>query len=155
MTTTGKPSWLGMGRLKDDEKFAASPEESRFIEFSGVMRGVQKVHFGKLARARTMQVIPLAGNKDDEPNFLVLPTDGTTSDWAKYYPEDPEGEYVNLYDRDVDRCHCQDFIWRGETEKSLCAHILAALMFEKHPAIMPLVAELEERDAIAKAVGAA
>lgn len=152
--TNQTSGWLGLGRLKGEKFGDANEDEMRFVEFSGVMRGVQKVDFGKLARALTMHVIPLTGNAPDEPNFLVTPTDGSTSDWSRFYPEDGEGEYVNLYDRQVDRCHCQDFIWRGETNKTLCSHILAALIFEQHPAILPLLDELKTRNAIAKAVTA-
>lgn len=148
------------------DKFKAldvTEREVELVELHGILRGVQKIDFGKLTRALTMRVIELTGNKAAEPNFLVIPTDSEGTDvngrarkrgtqWADYYPEDPEGEYVCIYDRDVDRCHCSDFIWRGETEKSPCAHILAALVHIKHPGIMPFVAELAERNRLAEAV---
>lgn len=160
---TPTPNWLNMGGLASDKFGKPTDDEIRTAEFTGVLRGVQSIHFGKLARALNMRVVTLATENEDEPNFLVIPTDGEEDDdygrkrkrgtqWADLYPDDPEGEYVCIYDRQMERCYCADFVWRGETERQPCAHILAVLVSVLHPGIMPYVRELEQRNRIAAAV---
>lgn len=142
--------------------FGDVPDAEPTAFFGGVLRGVQHVPFGKLARALTMQVVELAGAAPDAPNFLVIPTDIDADDengrphrrgtqWRDLYPDDAEGEYVCLYDKDIEPCHCGDQLYRGETKATPCAHVLAALVHVQHPQIMPLVAELKLRNQVAAA----
>jgi hypothetical protein len=58
----------------------------------------------------------------------------------------PKIEYVDLMEGDP--CHCADAMLRSFDELTgnlVCKHILACLLFEKHPRIVKKVAEILEK----------
>lgn len=126
--------WLGYDRY---ERIEAAKDASVWDltrgEARGPLRGVETICAARLERAER----------------LVAAGEGGV--YFVYDPQEPveEGQWVNLIDPQVERCHCSDFLYRGETLKTPCKHVLAALLADGHPALLRLRERAQTRNAIA------
>ena len=138
-------TWLGKGRFA---KLATG--DAQVTRFRGPLRGVTGLSLEKVARAQLL----VALNTDEGVYFVYDPAYVPGVDAEK----DEEGgfQWVNLVDKDVDRCHCRDFLYRGERDKTICKHILAAMLEAQDPQVLAFIRELEEdtlfRSTLARAI---
>jgi hypothetical protein len=159
-------SWLGRDRyasLEPDGQWELTVYDQR-----GVLRGVRAISWDRLAKALDLTATPLGlgqylvthpGDRvgywhyDVEPDPALRYVGYLWSDARGTWVEDPAfqtpGYEVNLHDRDVDRCFCEDFLFRCEAEATVCKHILAALIADGHPLVRQYVEELQRRQAVA------
>ena len=137
-------TWLGKGRFA---KLATG--DAQVTRFKGALRGVTGLSLARVARAKTL----VALNTDEGVYFVYDPAYVPGVDAEK----DEEGgfQWVNLVDKEVDRCHCRDFLFRGERDKTICKHILAALLDAQDPQVLAFIAELEAEQVQASAIARA
>ena len=128
----GPADWLGHARYETD--FKATEWEVKTADWRGPLRGVKAICLNRLKKA----------------TLLMAECTGP----GQYAISDIEGdvEWVNLTDPQVDRCHCPDFLFRGEDLGTPCKHMLAALIADGHPGVTELVADMKRRDGLAAAL---
>jgi len=151
-------SWLGFDRYHRD-RFS----HERDLGLGGVLTGVRKIDWSRLARARNLLTFKMG-----EGQYLVVEPsvieawphkDVSLFEWLnrpvfrqRGGEEDLDGwnsYWVNLSDPYVDPCYCRD-MYIHEDAGIPCKHLLAALIADEHPFILKKLRELEKRDRIAR-----
>lgn len=106
-----------------------------------VFRGVEEVCLSRLRKARKLTAREMYA--PGSGFWEVLPNEESDSQ---------EVEHVNLAGSWGERCHCADFLYRCEDQRTLCKHILAALLASGHEGVLELARKQERDDAIAAAL---
>lgn len=131
--------WLGAAFERTREVAAETPPVRSF----GVptLRGVKEICKKRLDKALRLTCIEL--EPEGKGFYRVLPNEESDS---------LDIEDVNLYEPWGERCHCADFLFRGEALATPCKHILAALIADGNEDIAKMAEDLKRRNAIAAAL---
>lgn len=149
--------WLGAAfrRGRGIQEEAASEVLPR-TSHTSALRGVAAICQNRLKKARG-----LTAERVGEGQYRVWEAEPEGNrQWyhlvfgAEQGPVTPEDtvQYVDLLDPQIDKCHCQDFLFRSEDLATPCKHLLAALLAYGDEGIKTLVVEQERRERIACAL---
>jgi hypothetical protein len=142
-------TWLNQDRWNAPE-FTPAPQEVDAAGLHGPLRGVDYIDLARLTRALHCVVTPI------ENGVHVFDPEGRNVREGK-----DEGAYVNLDDRDMERCYCYDFVFRcdngdsmGREPSTVCKHILAACLHHPQFAAQldPYLTQITTRNSIAAAL---